>query len=407
VDEAGNLFWIETLRRSPGEVGVTAKLVSVNHEGEQRFRVQLAESDRAIHVYATPLLAPGLVVVVSGLLDESCDAGARVEARDAADGHLVWSRSLGPWVVEASAEGMCTNSIPGTAALAGNQLVVTARACTPTRCDNALIALALSSGERLWTRTTGSGRDRPDEGLVVDEHGNIFVSTQSRLAGGGYGEAALLSLSPEGALRFQVRFQEFFRVDAVGSGRVFVTTGGGSSSPAQVFDADSGVRVQSWDAWLRAPVITYCDVFTLDGFDITAQRLQRRDGTWGEPSWDVLLAEPLSDYGKAGTAIPWPILTRHGSLLFTTQEWSVQDSSEDERPAFLHEVDAAGAEVLRVALPRGRYHGASALRRGRWVVAATVGGRSMVRAFDLPDRDAADVGWVTERGGMARDGRAR
>ncbi len=407
VDKEGNLFWIETSQRSPGMAGVTADLVSVNREGQQRFRVQVAASDRAIHASVTPLLAPGLVIVVAGLVDEACGNGARAEARDAADGRLVWSRPLGPLVVEASGERMCFNSIPGSAALAGDRLVVTARACSPTRCDNALIALALSSGEHLWTRTTVSGRNGPDEGLVVDERGNIFVSTRAALSEGGYGEAALLSLSPEGAPRFQVPFQEYFRVAAVGSGRVFVMTGGGSSSPTQVFDADSGVRVRSWDAWQGAPVITHCEVFTLQGFSITAQRLQRRDATWGEPSWEVLLAEPLSSYGKAGTHISWPILTRHGSLLFTKQEWSVHDSSEDERPAFLHEVDKAGAEVLRVALPRGRYHGASALRRGRWGVAATVDGSPVVRAFDLPDRDAADVGWASERGGMARDGRAR
>jgi hypothetical protein len=110
-----------------------------------------------------------------------------------------------------------------------------------------------------------------------------------------------------------------------------------------------------------------------------------------------------------------PVVTKVGSVLFSEQQALAGPSSGDQQLStpLLREIDAGGREVLRRALPLQieGYEGRAAIHRGRLFLAGQVlpsaGARGAVRAFDVPGLAAAEDGWMTDGGSMARDHRAR
>jgi hypothetical protein len=102
-----------------------------------------------------------------------------------------------------------------------------------------------------------------------------------------------------------------------------------------------------------------------------------------------------ADWYATTTFLTGPlVLTSGGTSLFTHC---------DGLSCALSEIDVAGYEHHRVALPAGYHRGRPSLHNGRWIAGAVNG----VRSFELPGRMVASKGWVTEHGSLAGDRRAR
>jgi hypothetical protein len=151
---------------------------------------------------------------------------------------------------------------------------------------------------------------------------------------------------------------------------------------------------------------------------VFGRELSRHDGASGELLWRVRLGAPPTTAPVRGRLAvvqrTEPVATRAGAVLFAEQRGVVVPALArfDAEPARLREIDADGRETLRRTLPAGAgiYAGPTALDRGRWFVAASpyrAAEGGVLRAFDVEGRAAAPHGWVTPRGSMARDDRAR
>jgi hypothetical protein len=145
------------------------------------------------------------------------------------------------------------------------------------------------------------------------------------------------------------------------------------------------------------------------------QRIQRIALGDTEPSWDLRFANANMMNDQTGAF--GLMLTSAGTIVFQSCEYLVVGSFDEPRCAY-REIGVDGFEHYRVPLPgQGdvAYLSRAALRGGRWYVAGegpTVSWSSppafaVVRAFDLPGREPATVGWVGELGGPSRDARAR
>ena len=380
TDPEGNLYWAEcdTLRCS---------LVKATPEGFELFREPMSDGTVAV----------GAIAVAGERLVSTLRPG-RVEAYDIRRGSLLWSRDVGPAVLEGSEGGWVEL---GQLVVHGSLATVTAegwvRKPTLRLVGGWAVAVDLSTGELRWIRSFGGSF----AGLVGDGAGRLFLSTQE--AGAAPSDPALLvSLGPAGGDRWSVSTP--YRPPLAISGDVLLQ----GSSELRLGD-DGGLQ-----AALELMIPLFPDSPLLGG---------RHGWVFGYPMgecggepcpiWTPKLFgfDPIE--GRLGgsfdvatgdaTQRTEPVLTTTGGILFAE---AIEGGATCQRTYRLLDIEPSGELGFECLLPKGRYGGATSLQGGRWAVLDTCGNHA-IKVFTLKGYDLAPKGWVTARGNPGRTGKPR
>jgi hypothetical protein len=375
-DEAGNLYWLERRRNE-----ALPWLVSVTRDGALRFRRALPP----------PGFYPDWVMVKDGYVFV-LSHGNRLEVLRAADGSHVWGKNF---LDEAPSTFF---SLSSAAYDSRGQLYVLVITVDGTGGSSGrVVAFSADSGRVLWSHSA----DFAAHGLVLDEAGNLFFATRTRCEPSPCSSAWVVSLSPEGQVRYRLPLDEgvnLYTEDPIlfGGGLLrqqeVIQLAGPTRSPldftvkyrgSPVLARTRGVGVECPTEW--SPWETSCASPWLIGF------------SW--PDGHSRFRREL----PANVAVSDLNLTSSGSVLFTT---------DGRAGSFLREFSLEGVERMRCPLPllpgqltpwsySRRWSSLTSLPGGRWVTFATGG---EIVAFDLPGVEPADEGWTAYRGNPGRTG---
>ncbi len=409
ADAAGNLFWTES-----SLVDGTSELVSASREGAIRFR---APSPRwGLALAGTVLVSAA--VVTGGCSGPDCLV---VEGRRTSDGARAWRRDLlpvlQPWMRKAGSGRY--GSLSGIATSGGLLLVGASILDSGTaEHESGYVGLDLATGEVLWSARTSA------EGNAMMSGAPIFAQD-----GEGYGSRTVDYLRDDILLFPGGEAPRPLASDgSPWHGGVVAAYGALLVTNRTTFDPSAGAPL-GLEVRCRADGRALAGAGSVSGTPIlsgasawfVSSAVARHDAATGALLWRVTpvgpppVDSPPAGYHRPAGCSTTPILTQAGSLIYADQEGvGGRTSSEQALGApVLHELDLDGREVLRRRLPLETecYTGPLALQGGRLFLGGQVlpaaGAYGVVRAFDVRGREAAERGWITTSGSMARDNRAR
>jgi hypothetical protein len=402
LGESGRAYWRE-LDRSSADTW----LVAANPDGTVRYRARV---DRAWAFSGGWARAFDLLVGEVG--SAGCSPDARVEARRTSDGTVAWTRPAAE-LFGADARACSTPAAP---AVTGSSVVLQARTCDRgsaglVSCDQVLAWLGARTGaiERVVgvdpePRATDAGyQGQP----AVDADGTVYVAVSGNTG------STLASYDAAGTERYRVATpgQAFDVVAGAGLALVTDSLGGAALTVYRTADGSvAGTLPPGVYLLARGGILgLHRDDFATD--DPLASSFGWRLSSTDPNTLDEVWARPVLETAPYWTSVGAPVRTRGGTVLFHRDEWLPFDAIPGSpTPAWIHEHDATGAEVLAVELPgSGRYDAVSALGDELWwTIEHQDDGGAIVRGFRLPGRSPATAGQITSAGGnMARDGAER
>ena len=394
TDGAGNLYWVEC---SYVKSTIPCELVSHAPNGLQRFRVgvpNLSPSDTVHH------LAAGGSIIVAG------EHGAALTAFTES-GVMRWSRPHrgGDKLYELAAHR-------------------SGRVYTVEVMQGEVEGWTLNAYEPATGQSTGWTLARRAHGLVLDTSGDLYFAVEGTFqptttSMNPVPAASLVSLTPAGALRFQVPLSFIDEPEAVLNGELMLRSGAlrstldGSPRPSSPRQDWGGSGLSPMMAvthryrWVGESCCPACDcdlfdfvpeVF-LEGF---AAGSSTPTFTYGAQAWQYM-------------RISEPQLLSDGSALFASQR-------EPSTDVYLRAIDASGAEKFACLVGSSlvgtqslrTWRGATALTDGRWAVLEHTPCPScahdpppVLRVYATPGLNVASFGWTGSGGSPGRNGQPR
>ncbi|HWV37200.1 MAG TPA: hypothetical protein VN033_01865 [Vulgatibacter sp.] len=380
TDLEGNLYWAEC-------DALRCSLVKATPEGFELYREPM--SDGTVPV--------GALAVAGERIVSTLRLGW-IEAYDLRRGELVWSRDVGPIVLD-GAEGAWVEL--GELVVHGFVATVTAegwvRKPTLRLVGGWVVAVDLHTGEPRWSRSFGGSFS----GLIGDAAGRLFLSAQD--AGAAPSDPArLVSLGPSGGDRWTV-MTPYRPPLAVSDDMLLQASGelrlGDDGSAHAALDLMIPLFPESpllggRHGWVFGYPMGDCSG---EPCPIWTPKLFRFDPIEGvlQGDFDVVSGD--------ATQRTEPVLTTTGGIIFAE---AIEGGPGCQRTFRLIDLEPDGEVGFECLLPKGRYGGATSLHGGRWAVLDTCGNHA-IKVFTLDGYDLAPKGWVTARGNPGRTGKPR
>jgi hypothetical protein len=379
LDDQGNVFVLEC------DGG--CELVKRAPNGTERFRVPVSNNPQIDEFeFGHFILASPYVVVALGTID----------AYDAFDGHLVWTRFLEPELSEAYATGTCppltltglvvsaivsdgAGHLTASVSVGGTDPI-----CHPNMVADAwAVGLDLANGSTRWkagwnTFDYGSGLR-----AVVDEGGNVFLAATDGLT------SDIRSWSPDGNLRWATQFPNEVGMFGVYRGNLLA---GGLGVGAYRLDAVTGSNTMLSSKSLFDPGVVITDVTSsLAGGQLISTDLQA-----GAVSSTAVFS---SDGGTLQTLSTYS-LTSRGTLIFTAGDFSLTTNMR------LDELGLDGTLKYECPIPVPTESNPlfASVSAGHVLIQAD--GKTLM-SFAVPGLELAAQGWVTPLGNASQECRPR